>query len=69
MKSILVKIFRLYYDGFRTMTWGKQLWVIILLKLFVMFAILRVFFFQDFLGSRFDCDQEKADYVIEQLTK
>lgn len=28
------KVFRLYYDGFRSMTLGKTLWAIILIKLF-----------------------------------
>jgi hypothetical protein len=46
---------------------GKRLWAIILIKLFVMFAILKIFFFQDFLSARFDDDKQKSDYVIEQL--
>lgn len=50
------------------MTIGKRLWVIILIKLFIMFAILRIFFFQDFLGSQFDSDQEKGNYVINEIT-
>lgn len=58
-----------YYNGFKTMTWGKNLWFIIIIKLFIMFAILKLFFFNDYLGSRFDNDQDKSDYVIEQLTK
>jgi hypothetical protein len=57
-----------YYEGFRTMPpWGRRMWLIILLKLFIMFAILKLFFFPDFLGSRFTTDEEKGDYVIEQL--
>ena len=40
-------IFRFYVDGFRSMTLGRTLWAIILLKLFIMFAILRLFFFPD----------------------
>ncbi len=50
------------------MTVGKQLWIIILVKLFVMFALLKIFFFPNFLKSNFDSDQERSDYVIEQLT-
>lgn len=69
MLTLLRKIFQFYYDGFRSMTIGKKLWIIILIKLFIMFAILKVFFFKDFLGSRFNSDIEKSDYVIEQLTK
>lgn len=35
-----------YRDGFRQMTWGRTLWCIILIKLFILFVILRVFFFK-----------------------
>ncbi|MGL5318126.1 MAG: DUF4492 domain-containing protein [Bacteroidales bacterium] len=70
MKSnIAVRIFRFYYEGFRSMTLGKTLWLIILIKLFIMFAILKIFFFPNFLGSRFDSDQEKAEYVGNQLVE
>lgn len=65
----LIKLFRFYYNGFKEMTYGKKLWVIILLKLFVMFFIFKLFFFQNFLNSKFDTDKEKGNYVIEQLTK
>ena len=51
------------------MTVGKRLWVIIIIKLFIMFAILKIFFFKDFLEEKFDTDEEKGNYVIEQLTK
>ena len=47
--SFLHKAFDLYYDGFRSMRLGKTLWTIILIKLFIMFAILKVFFFPNFL--------------------
>jgi len=66
---IFRKIFSFYYTGFRSMTVGKNLWVIILLKLFVLFAILRLFFFHDFLNSKFTSEKDKSNYVIEQLTK
>lgn len=65
---ILKKIFKFYYTGFKEMNVGKQLWIIILIKLFIMFAILKLFFFPNFLKSNFDTDQERSDYVIEQLT-
>lgn len=67
--NIFSKIFYFYWDGFRNMTVGKRLWIIILVKLFIMFAILRLFFFQDFLETNFSSDDERSDYVIEQLTK
>ncbi len=68
MRYFLLQIFNFYYQGFRQMTVGRKLWAIILIKLFIMFVILKVFFFKDFLGSRFKTDQQKSDYVIEQLT-
>lgn len=62
------KIFQFYYEGFRNMTLGKNLWAIILIKLFVMFAILKLFFFPDLLKKNFDNDTERSDFVIEELT-
>jgi len=67
--GLFYKILKFYVDGFRSMTVGKTLWLIICIKLFIMFAILRLFFFQNFLKSNFDNDSERSEYVIEQLTK
>lgn len=49
------------------MTLGKTLWTIILIKLFIMFAILKLFFFPNYLGSKFDTPADKAAYVGTQL--
>jgi hypothetical protein len=68
-KNILHKVFRFYYDGFRSMTVGKKLWIIILIKLFILFVVLKIFFFPDMLEKNFDNDQDRGDYVIEQLSK
>jgi hypothetical protein len=51
------------------MTVGKKLWIIILIKLFVFFVIMKLFFFPDFLETRFDTDEERSEYVLEQLTQ
>ena len=67
-RSLPYRIFRFYYDGFVSMTVGKKLWLIILIKLFLMFAVFRTFFFKNYLNSRFDSEQEKSEYVIDQLT-
>lgn len=67
-ENIFKRIFRLYYDGFRFMPkWGRQMWVIILLKLFIMFAVFRLFFFPNYLRSNFDSDDERSRHVIERL--
>jgi len=62
------KVFKFYYDGFRNMTWGRKLWGIVLLKLFIMFAILKIFFFPDILKRDFSTDEERSEHVLEQLT-
>jgi hypothetical protein len=59
--------FHLYYDGFRSMTIGKTLWLVILIKLFVIFVILKVFFFPNFLKEKAPKGEEAA-YVSSQVT-
>ncbi len=67
--NLLKRVFNFYYHGFSNMSrWGKQIWLIIFIKLFIMFAILKLFFFPNFLKSNFDTKQERGDYVIEQMT-
>ena len=68
MKPI-TNIIKFYIEGFKNMTVGKRLWLIILIKLFVFFIILRLFFFPDFLKTRFESDQKRGEYVLDQLTQ
>jgi hypothetical protein len=62
------RIIKFYLDGFRAMTLGKTLWIVILIKLFIMFAVLKFFFFSDFLQSNFTTDSQRAEYVLERIT-
>ena len=41
-QGLLSRIFHLYYDGFRTMTLGKTLWAVILIKLAIIFLVLKL---------------------------
>lgn len=59
--------FTMFRDGFKNMTLGKTLWTIVIIKLIIMFLILRPFFFPNFLSSKFDDSQSKADYVSQEL--
>ena len=52
-------------DGFRSMTIGRVLWLVILIKLFVIFFVLKLFFFPDVLQQR--AGKDKASYVAGQL--
>ena len=47
--GFLYRVYDLYADGFRNMTLGKTLWTVILIKLFVIFVVLKIFFFPNFL--------------------
>ena len=67
--SIITRIFNFYVEGFRSMTVGKSLWLLILIKLFIMFAILKLFFFPDLLSSNFDNDDDRARHVRSELLK
>ncbi len=67
--NLFYRIFRFYYEGFRNMTIGKTLWIIILVKLFVLFVVIKLLFFPNFLNSRFSTDEERSNYVIDQLTQ
>ena len=57
--NVFSKIFYFYYDGFKAMTLGKTLWIIILVKLFIFFFVL---------NTRFDTDDERAEHVSVELT-
>jgi len=66
--SLIKKIWLFYYDGFRSMTLGKTLWIIIIIKLFVLFFVLKLFFFKTELGT-FSSEDEKSQHVITELIK
>jgi hypothetical protein len=65
----LKKVVLFYIEGFRSMTIGRKLWTIIIIKLFIMFAVLKLFFFKDFLGNKFENEKDKSEYVFKELTK
>ncbi|HIZ33722.1 MAG TPA: DUF4492 domain-containing protein [Candidatus Bacteroides merdigallinarum] len=66
MKQTVTNIWHFYRDGFRAMTWGRVLWAIILLKLFIMFVILRLFFFPDFIREASGGENEE-EFVSREL--
>lgn len=69
MKKLAKRIFIFYLDGFRRMRLGRTLWAIILIKLLIMFGVLKLFFFPDILHDNFSTDMERADHVITNLTQ
>lgn len=61
------KIWYLYYDGFKNMTIGKTLWLIILIKVFIFFVVMKFLFFPNILKRDYANDEERADHVRNEL--
>jgi uncharacterized membrane protein len=60
-------VFRFYRDGFRSMTVGKYLWALILVKLFILFFVFKLFFFPDVLKRDYATDADRAQAVRTHL--
>lgn len=67
-KPIYKRVWDLYYDGFRSMTVGKSLWALIIIKLFIFFVIIKWLFFPNILKENYDTDEERAEAVRTELT-
>lgn len=65
MRSRIISIWNFYVEGFRNMTWGRTLWWLILLKVIILFAVLRAFFFQPVLSGK--TEEQKIEHVGMQL--
>ena len=61
----LTKVFRFYCYGFRSMTIGRTLWIIIIVKLVIIFVLLRIFFFRPAMSHL--SPQEKQNHVADEL--
>lgn len=62
------RVVRFYVEGFSEMTVGKKLWAVILVKLFIMFFIFKLFLFPDILSRDYDNDMDRAQAVRTNLT-
>lgn len=62
----IVSVWNFYRDGFKNMTWGKTLWILILLKVIILFAILRVFFFKPAMADL--SNEQKSEQVGNHLS-
>lgn len=63
------RVWSFYYEGFRNMTVGKTLWIIILVKLFIFFVVMKMLFFPNILKRDYDNDEDRADHVRTELLK
>jgi len=67
MTGMLKKVWLFYRDGFRNQTWGRPLIWLVVLKFFILFAILKVFFFRPAMAGMDDA--QKSETVGENLTR
>ena len=68
MKSLfspLRTVFYFYVNGFRAMTWGRTLWIILILKLILFFGIIRFVFLRPALAGL--DDEAKSETVGRNL--
>ena len=68
LKHFASSVWHLYYDGFRSMTVGRTLWAVILIKLFIIFAVLKLFFFPNYIHEHAQKGQE-VEFVSSQILK
>ena len=66
--GLLYRIYDLYADGFRHMTLGRTLWLVILVKLFIIFVILKLFFFPNYIKQH-AAEGQEPDFVATELEK
>ena len=64
-KNKITAVWHLYRDGFKNMTWGRQLWWLILLKAVFLFLVLRLFFFKPILAGK--SEEQKIEHVSNEL--
>ena len=67
-RGFIYRVFDLYYDGFRSMTLGKTLWLVILIKFFIMFFVLKLFFFPNFIKEH-SKGGDDAKFVEKEMLK
>lgn len=68
MLNPIKKVVRFYVTGFREMTLGKTLWLLIIIKIIIIFAVIKWIFFPKVL-NQYDHETKKADHVWNELVK
>lgn len=64
--SFIYKVYDLYADGFRNMDLGRTLWLVILIKLFVVFFLVGFLLMPDHISENAPGGSE-ADFVAGEM--
>lgn len=67
MRGFFPKVIQLWREGMKTMTWGRPLWILNIIKLLIMFGVLKLFFFPNFLKQQSKTEEGQRDYVAGEL--
>lgn len=67
-KQFLKRAVDLYVDGFRSMTVGRSLWILIILKVILLVFVFKLIFFPNKLQSEYSTDADRAQAVRSALT-
>lgn len=62
----IYKVFDFYISGFKKMRLGRTLWLVILIKLFIIFVLLKVFVYNKSIND-LKTQNEKSDFVYKNL--
>lgn len=66
---MLKRIWDLYYSGFKNMPqWGKTLWLIVFIKLVIIFFVFKFLLMPNYLTKNFKDSKAKSEHVLEILT-
>lgn len=63
---MIKRIINFYYEGFSNMRTGKILWLVVIVKLVVIFLVLKLFFMPDILQERAG-EGNEPDYIMQRL--
>lgn len=69
MKNKIVSIYEFYRQGFASMTVGKTLWLVIGIKVAIIFLVLKLWLFPNYLNTNYDSDAERSEAVRTSLIK
>lgn len=63
--AMIRQVVNFYRDGFKSMRLGKTLWLVVIVKLVIIFVVIKLLFMPDILSER--ADGNEAEYVSTQI--
>ncbi len=67
-RAVPCAVWRFYRDGFRSMTVGRYLWAIIIIKVAILLLVFKLWLLPDRLSRDYDDDASRAQAVREALS-